>query len=530
MEKRQHKYGDERRKWHPDFVAYAEMIVRHPAYRGMPDAIDEQGQIRWNAPSNRPPGRWQDLHDRRLRWWEIRAGELGVSRDQRGWASIVAKQIHPTGEKPCQTCGRVLSLRYVYPTKKSLKQLNRVLPEGRQLDYGSFLPIFEIVPAVLTEAGRTGYEVLERIFPELEGTSRNPDAFLQAFEGRIVPSEPKGRLSPGAMSNAPDRLDGFHSYNLCCRHKEDTGRAKDNLRSYADDRRAFEHWCEGDWASANLLMTKAEKGLCPICGRTDQLTADHIGPISLGFCHIPLFNVMCRGCNSTKGNRLTYDDIKWLIEAGDGGTRVISWHAEELWNRCRAKVKTEKDAIRLGKLLRINQHHYLAILHYVLSQGYPDVLLHLINPEGAQARIEFIGLDANTLTYKGIRRHERADTYARSKAARMIRIAFEALQLYGGKPRRNIQAVPAEELTAELKLLNKALLEEFYASAGTNHAQFRQELGKILADHAGPGQKDMRIQAFFQGRPYKPERNHGENLACLRTYMARVGCELAARF
>jgi hypothetical protein len=91
------------------------------------------------------------------------------------------------------------------------------------------------------------------------------------------------------MSNAPDRLDGFHSYNLCCRGKQDTGRAADNLKTYGVDRRAFEHWCEGDWSAANALMNSVTEGTCARCGAFGQLTADHVGPISLGFLHSPRF-------------------------------------------------------------------------------------------------------------------------------------------------------------------------------------------------------------------------------------------------
>ena len=42
-------------------------------------------------------------------------------------------------------------------------------------------------------------------------------------------------LGPGAMSNFPDRFDGFHSYNRCCRSTEDTGRSVENLKSYTKD-------------------------------------------------------------------------------------------------------------------------------------------------------------------------------------------------------------------------------------------------------------------------------------------------------
>ena len=116
------KYGDDRRSWKEEFVGYMEKIVASPAFQGMPDAIDDHGQIRWNAPSNRPPSRWQDLRDRRLEWWKAKAGEIGI--ETRGeWISRVAKTIHPFKEKPCQTCGRVMSLEYVYPTKNTIQKI-----------------------------------------------------------------------------------------------------------------------------------------------------------------------------------------------------------------------------------------------------------------------------------------------------------------------------------------------------------------------------------------------------------------------
>lgn len=524
-----HRYGDERRVWHPDFVAYAEMVVRAPAYEGMPDAIDEHGQIRWNAPSNRPPGRWQDLHDRRLRWWEKKADEIGVARTGRGWASEVAKRIHPTGEKPCQTCGRVLSIRYVYPSARTLKKLNSALGETEKFEYENFLTIFEIVPQFITVVGSKAYETLEALFPELVGKTRSVESFLKVFAEVIVPSEPRGKLSPGAMSNAPDRLDGFHSYNLCCRHKQDRGRATENLRTYSVDRRAFEHWSEGDWNTASFLMTQTQVGACPICGRVGQLTADHIGPISLGFAHTPNFKVMCRRCNSTKGNRLTLQDVRFLLEAEKEGLSVISWQAKELWERCKTKVKTEQDAIRLGKLLRINQHHYLILLAYVSEQGYADILLPFLHPEYAEVKVEVIGLDRKTLSFKEIRKTPQAETYARSKAARMFRIAFGAVEDYGRRPKRNIQEVPAERREKTLKALNEALLEEYYASLGTERATFREKLKETLSEQVGPEIKDIKIRDLFVDRVYAPVISE-KSLSSIRKYMEEVGCELSSRF
>lgn len=74
--------------------------------------------------------------------------------------------------------------------------------------------------------------------------------WIEWLQKVYIPSEPK-YLGPGAMSNAPDRLDGFHTYNRCCRTKQDSGRSKENLKSYATDRRAFELWVDGNWVTAN---------------------------------------------------------------------------------------------------------------------------------------------------------------------------------------------------------------------------------------------------------------------------------------
>ena len=42
-------------------------------------------------------------------------------------------------------------------------------------------------------------------------------------------------------------------------------------------------------------------------------SADHVGPISLGFCHRPSFNIMTQAQNSAKGNRFTLNDFEQLI-------------------------------------------------------------------------------------------------------------------------------------------------------------------------------------------------------------------------
>jgi len=160
-------YGDHRRPWSEAFVVYMQQIVEHPNFKGMPSAIDDDGRIRWNAPSNRPPGKWQDLRDRRLVWWRKKAEELGIEQNGK-WISKVVKAIHPFQEKPCQTCGRVMSLNYVYPTKNALIKINANLSEKDKVEYDKFLTIYEVAQYLEEKLGKEGVEVLEKLFPQLK--------------------------------------------------------------------------------------------------------------------------------------------------------------------------------------------------------------------------------------------------------------------------------------------------------------------------------------------------------------------------
>lgn len=520
-------YGDERRSWKEEFVGYMRKIVEHPNFTGMPDAIDEQGQIRWNAPSNRPPGRWQDLRDRRLVWWREKAEQVGIP--VRGeWISKVAKAIHPFKEKPCQTCGRVMSLDYVYPTKNTVQKMNRVLPEEAQIKYEDFLTIYETVPLLVKRIGANAYDVLISIFPTLAAAEKTEEGFIRFLSEEIVPLSPRGKLSPGAMSNAPDRLDGFHTYNLCCRNKQDTGRTTENLRTYSDDRRAFEFWCEGDWAAANLLMTLSGIGPCPECGRTDQLSADHIGPISLGFAHTPWFKPLCSSCNSSKGNRLTQADVQALIARESAGSRVASFQIKALWDATKHRIDSDTAATKLSKLLRINQHYFLLLLKELYDLGHPEILLTLLNPELAEEKIEFIGLDPLNFSFTEIRRTKRADTYSKSKAARMIRIAFDSLDDYASKEKRNIHEVsPDIERALRSAVLEAAKAE--IAVESKKDTELASSLFSALRSDLGPEERAALVEKALNGS-YKPEASFNNKRTALIAYADGIGRSLSERF
>lgn len=246
----------------------------------------------------------------------------------------------------------------------------------------------------------------------------------------------KGGLSPGAMSNAPDRLDGYHSYNLCCRSKHDTGRHKSNLSRYGEDRRAYENWSDGDWKAASWLMKEFQK---------HGVSADHLGPISLGFRHRPKFRPLSRATNSARNNRMTYEDILALIEE-EKSEDIISSHSKALWDLLKNKIKDDSDALKLSKLMRENMHYILSIFSYIAKRGYKDFLIkNFLHPEHANYSVKFDGFDPVTGFYKEMIKTEGNKKQYKNNAIRYVRISFESLLKYATKDNRHLKKWQEDE-------------------------------------------------------------------------------------
>ena len=450
-------YGDNRRSWHPKFVEYMDSIVNHHNYKGMPCTRDSKGKIDWTIPSNRQRGskNW-DGNQQRRDWWKSKAEEIGIPVEGH-WLSAVAKTIHPFRKKPCQTCGRVMEIAYVYPNKTTLALIAKKVPFGFDFYTLGQESIFDLLERLKIEFGASSaVAILGSAFPLLKSSSSVDDA-RELLQSEYVHKESR-RLSPGVMSNAPDRLDGFHTYNLCCRSKEDTGRSRENLDTYGVDRRAYEQWSEGDWAVADLVMAQAGTGICASCSKVGPISADHIGPISLGFAHTTIFRPLCYRCNSAKNNKMSLLDVTALRNYESSGEKVASWQILSLWNEVKSKILTDQDAAQLSKLLRILQHHYLISLLRAITLGSPDVLLPLIQIEHAYKRIDLVGFNAADLTFQSVSSEHRQDKYALSRASRTMRIAFDALLQYGAKPHRNIQSVSDERIESYLTSYEDALI------------------------------------------------------------------------
>lgn len=478
------------------FLEYARFIVEHPNYAGMPDVYMDNGDIQWEAPSNRKSGKHKDTHHRRRDWWRKKAVEVGIDPNAAHWISRTAKFIHPTKKKPCKNCGRVMDIRYAYPSATLLRRIRRLdfIDESFPVD-----PLEHIASLITRLVEQFGDRVFAALPDMLSTSSVKVPAlapklqdWLTWIEEKYIPQEPS-TLSPGAMSNAPDRLDGFHSFNLCCRSKTDPGRSKENLQSYTTDRRVFEYWVEGDWVAADRLMglIRSDKNLKEVTcvnGHAGPCSADHIGPISLGFVHRPEFQLLCRTCNSAKNNRMPVRDVLHLLAAEGRGERVASWYCKALWDRRKRSVVDDETALRLSKLLRDNRHTLMRVLERIEDAGHLTFLATFLGLDCAKYDVEFVNLRVeNHLTRFDEEVHSaRTTKYAVEQQARRLRVAFDALRDYVGKENRNAFVISNDRIEEAIRNAVREL-----DAARERVARLDAELMRVLSAEV-PSDEELR--------------------------------------
>ncbi|MDB4698601.1 Alw26I/Eco31I/Esp3I family type II restriction endonuclease [Candidatus Latescibacteria bacterium] len=524
-------YGSRGQTWHPDFISYMELIANHEVYKGMPDVFTDDGRIQWEAPSNRSSGRFKDTHHKRRDWWRNKAREVGIDTTRDKWISQTAKRIHPTGSKPCKRCGQLMEIRYAYVGKLLVKRLDK-------LDYidnvlgdrnDPYEHILDLVNRLFEQFGDTFLQDLpqllktKNIIPPEMGT--NIDDWIEWIGSQYIPSEPS-LLSPGAMSNAPDRFDGFHSFNLCHRSKADTGRHEANLKSYTTDRRVFEYWTSGDWIAADRLMGQIRSVLSSeSCanGHPGPCTADHIGPISLGFTHRPEFQLLCRECNSAKNNRMTLRDVSHLKDVELLGEKISSWHSKALWDLRKNDVVNDETALRLSKLLRDNRHSLMSILNKVAERGYYTFLATFLELSWAEYNLTFENLrsEDHITKYDSIQRIKRESKYATEQKARRCRIAFESLIEYFSKQNRNAFIIATSQIDDHVKIAISELGLSSKSIKDIDH-----ELSSVLA-MPSTDRKDLLFRGVVGKLPSKNPDNFEKANKHLEKAMALIARELS---
>jgi Alw26I/Eco31I/Esp3I family type II restriction endonuclease len=435
-----------KRKMHRNFSEYQEFIVNHPNYASLPNKFSVEGKITWVRVKDRD----------RTRWWDALKKELKLPD-----RASVARTIHPAelnGMKPCQVCGEFLSIHYMYLNARTFSQLRAIMPG---IGENQFQSNIEQLLKLSLDQGMTEVEsMLNQIFKLLDPSKSENHLNIDIIQ--------MNRLSPGVMSNAPDRLDGFHTYNACCRPTQDTGRHKTNLARYSQDRRAYENWAEGDWRGANRLMgvfASCEiKVKCPKCKELAKMTADHIGPISLGFCHRMRFKPLCINCNSAKNNRLNLSDVKMLISDEMNGEQVVSWHTKALWNLLKDSIQNDEDAVRVSVLLRTNMHFVLTVLAVIAENNGIEFLKTFLNPEFAKYDYDFLEFNPKTGSFKA-NRFEVDSINTKSNADRYIRISIESLADYRIKSNRKNNLVEDEKFHASINSISRLVKNEQYNEA-----------------------------------------------------------------
>jgi len=447
------------RKNHPNFTEYQEFIVAHENYKGLHFRRKENNEIVWVAPKVTHDGKLRDI------WWKDKAKKLKIEIKV-GFYVKVAVIIHPTKIHTCQICSKSLRVEYVYPNANTLKKINQIF----NADFQSFnKDIFEIIEAIPSEL--ENWKIVFNLSKNEQITDyQGLKKWLQTEQ---VDKSSKSFLSPGVMSNAPDRYDGFHSDGNCCRSKSDKGRHKENMQRYGQDRRVYENWADGDWKQADRLMSMF---------RSVGLSADHIGLISLGFCHRPKFHSLTREENSAKNNRMSFDDVKVLITDENSGEQVISWHSKYLWDSLKNKVQNDNDALKLSKFMRQNLHYILGIFSLIYEQDFKEFLMQFLNLEYSNYDYKFPDFQPDGTFIETIKTEKKGKNQENNKE-RYIRVAFESLENYKNKKNRRVSELNNLEISENLLQLFNLLKTNKQDKAKIKLQEILQTLARILTQN-----------------------------------------------
>ncbi|MFI3167098.1 MAG: Alw26I/Eco31I/Esp3I family type II restriction endonuclease [Bacillota bacterium] len=430
-----------KRNYDDKFLKYQEFIVTHKNYEGLPIEKSKDGTYRWVTTKK------TDIGKKRIAWCEERARELGLPIREGVYAKVM-RAVHPTKVKVCQTCGREMSIMYLYPTKNFIKAIDKEFGYTIEPldDIGSSWD--KLINAGMEE-GKIKAFFLKKLdeFMPLDSSKDNIIKQME-YESRELG---KKNLSPGAMSNFPDRYDGFHTYNLCCRGSQDKGRSAENLKSYTKDRRAYEYWSDGNIAAANQFMGSTFfKGI----------SADHVGPISLGFVHDPRYLRPITGSeNSTKRDRLSFNDVLEIIKIQEN-THVMpmSWFSKNIWEYIveSGSVSAERMEIyRVG--LKQNMVNFMTILYKIKYSQCCDGVKFLTNAFLKEHYIDFAyKYSFNDLGVITTQVDKKANDANRKEWERYVRIAFDSIDEFFEKDNRNIKHSIENAILVKLdELINK---------------------------------------------------------------------------
>lgn len=452
--------------WHPNFIEYMKTIVNHPNYKGLPIKLKEDGSYSWIA------GAKSEIGYARIEWAKRKAKELGIS-DGPGVYAKVMLAIHPLKRKPCQICGEYMSLYYHYPSANFVKLINKTFKTNFSMNK-HISDIYEIICCSLGSDIKIKSFLIEKGDLNLT-TKATKEEIIDAIEKKCR-LEGKKLLSPGAMSNFPDRYDGFHTYNRCCRSTEDKGRSAENLKSYTKDRRAYEYWSDGNIHAADQFMGSSFfKGI----------SADHIGPISLGFVHDPRYlQPMSGSDNSSKRDRLQVEDIEKIIEV-EKRTKVypISWYSKDIWEFIKANYKKNKTLVPTiyRDALKQNMTDFMYILGIIKRPPRREIGEAFLEECFLKANYSYFDYSYSFNAKGEIISQEKRHFTDRNKDEldRYRRIAFDSIDDYNLKDNRHYDPDLTSSEIDKLKKLISSM------SAEGNFPECKKQLISLISDIQG---------------------------------------------
>lgn len=418
----------EEKQWHQRFLKYMETIINNPNYKGLSIKKKPDGSYAWIATAKSKIGQ------QRINWCINKAQELHYvvhHETYPGMYADVMLEIHPTKWKVCQICGKEMSLYYHYPNANFVKALNKKFNS----DFTECDHISDIWDDLLDRGIRKKDLALFLITKgelDLDPKTAEKEEIIDALEYACRKGN-KNCLGPGAMSNFPDRYDGFHTYNRCCRATQDKGRSKENLRSYGKDRRAYEYWSDGNIHAANQFMHSSF---------FDGTSADHIGPISLGFVHDPRYlQPMSGGDNSSKRDRLQIVDIESIIETEKRtGIYPMSWQSKLIWEYIRKNYSAHPDKVATiyRDALKQNMANYMYILRTILEEcpenGENFLVKTFLEPNYKYFEHSYTFNAKGEIIGESLRHYTDRN---QNETNRYKRIAIEAVYDYSEKDNRN---------------------------------------------------------------------------------------------
>ena len=413
---------------HEDGIAYQEFIVTQPQYKGLHYERNTNSRISWLTTIDTEQGK------KRITFWEKKRIEYEIEATSilvSGIRQKVAVAVHPTKFHTCLYSGDITSIEYRYLAPAKITILNTKYDQDF---YFYDLDICEIADILFLDDRCVKLLEVLNVVNEKTLEFDSIEKIKTFLEEEYIKKEKKPFVSPGVMSNSPDRLDGFHSYNSIIRDVVDTGRRKSNLKRYTQDRRAYENWADGNWNECE------EKFNCPKCKEIRKMSPDHIGPISLGFAHRAKFQPLCSKCNSSKNNKMNYEDVQTLMH-DEEKEKVISWHSQYIWDKLKNKIFTDDDAYKLSVLMRNNLHNVLELLSIINKAGYSSFLESYLNPNYAYNNYTFENfnpLKLDDVIFKETKSYSEND---KKKAYRYLRVSFESLELYSDVSNRKITSI-----------------------------------------------------------------------------------------